>query len=212
MKILLVGDVHFSQYSSIVRKRGEFYSKRLENCIKSLKWVEELSEQEQCDSIVYLGDFFDKSDLNAEEITALQEISWCEDVQHIFLTGNHELGGASYSSAQLMHQIPFTYVIDHPAVAPIHFWKDKSITKDRVFLIPYLKDEAARTSVEEKLQKLWINKEEGAKLIVLSHNDLGGVQMGQFLSKEGLDVDLISSNCDLFINGCRECCFYRRCT
>ena len=37
--------------------------------------------------------------------------------------------------------------------------------------------------------------------IVLSHNDLKGIQMGQFISTSGFDLDDIENNCDRFING-----------
>lgn len=36
MKILLYSDVHWSQYSSMVRDRGDNYSLRLQNCIQSV--------------------------------------------------------------------------------------------------------------------------------------------------------------------------------
>ena len=71
MKILIVGDVHWSTYSSIVRSRGKKYSTRLENLINSVNWAERIADEENCDRIIYLGDFFDKADLTAEEITAL---------------------------------------------------------------------------------------------------------------------------------------------
>ena len=38
MKILCVGDVHWSQNSSILRSRGEYYSTRLQNLIASVNW------------------------------------------------------------------------------------------------------------------------------------------------------------------------------
>ena len=40
MKIGIIGDLHWCQYSSIVRKRGEKYSLRLENCIHSVNLIE----------------------------------------------------------------------------------------------------------------------------------------------------------------------------
>ena len=91
MKILVVGDVHFCQYSSILRERGELYSKRLENLLWSLNWVENQAGVLECDKVVYLGDFFDRSDANAEELTALTEVKW-SDLPHVCLVGNHELG------------------------------------------------------------------------------------------------------------------------
>ena len=76
MRLLVVGDVHWSEYCSIVRKQGLFTSMRLENLIESVQWVENLVETEHIDEVVYLGDFFDKSIINCEEIFALS-ISIC---------------------------------------------------------------------------------------------------------------------------------------
>ena len=70
-KILICGDIHFSTYSSILRKRGEFYSERLENLLWSINWVEKTAEDNKCNRIIYLGDFFDKASLDSEELTAL---------------------------------------------------------------------------------------------------------------------------------------------
>ena len=88
MKILVVGDVHWSQYSSILRKRGEKYSYRLENLIQSVNWAEQLAYETNCELIVYLGDFFDRAEINSEEISALKEIVWASK-PHYFLVGNH---------------------------------------------------------------------------------------------------------------------------
>ena len=60
MKILVVGDVHWSIYSSIVRKRGEIYSSRLENLIKSINWVEKVAQDQKCSMVIGLGDFFNR--------------------------------------------------------------------------------------------------------------------------------------------------------
>ena len=62
MRVLIVGDVHWSSYSSIIRKRGTEYSKRLENCINSINWVEEKAEEYKCDKVIYLGDLFDQAE------------------------------------------------------------------------------------------------------------------------------------------------------
>lgn len=76
MKIGVVGDIHFSQYSSIVRSRGDKFSTRLENCIQSINWAESIMDKLGCNIKVYLGDLFDRSDLNSEEISALRSVSW----------------------------------------------------------------------------------------------------------------------------------------
>ena len=64
MKIGIVGDVHLSQYSSIIRSNGKKYSKRIENIIKSVNWAEEEFKHRSCDIVVYLGDTFDSDNLN----------------------------------------------------------------------------------------------------------------------------------------------------
>ena len=87
MKYLVCGDVHWCQYSSILRTRGNKYSTRLENLIASVNWVEDLAKKQECEGIIYLGDFFDRPDLGAEELTALQEVKWA-NLKHIFIPGN----------------------------------------------------------------------------------------------------------------------------
>ena len=102
-KLLIYTDVHWSTYSSIVRGRGRKYSARLENLIKSVNWAEGVAEERGCDAIFCLGDFFDKPTLNAEEISALNEIEWAK-LPHTFLVGNHEIedGNARYSSVEVL--------------------------------------------------------------------------------------------------------------
>ena len=67
------------------------YSTRLENEIVSISWVQILAEEQHCDRIICLGDFFDKESLNSEEISALSEIEW-SNIPNYFLVGNHEAG------------------------------------------------------------------------------------------------------------------------
>ena len=52
MRVLVCGDIHWSTYTSIIRKRGTEYSKRLENCINSVNWVEETAEEYKCDKVI----------------------------------------------------------------------------------------------------------------------------------------------------------------
>ena len=59
MNILLYSDVHWSTYSSIIRKRNDKYSVRLDNLIKSMNWIRELSSSYNCKYDICLGDFFD---------------------------------------------------------------------------------------------------------------------------------------------------------
>ncbi len=192
MRILIYSDNHWCQYSSIVRKRGEKYSLRLENQIASINWAERLSLEMGCNKVVHLGDFFDSSTLNSEEITSLKEIHWYESAHHTFLCGNHEMGNSdlSFNSIRALGLLPYIEIIDEPYT---YFEQDVSFT-----YIPYILEENRKP-----LSYYVPSKEdcEGRKRIVFSHNDIKGIQMGQFISKEGFDINEIESNCDLFLNG-----------
>ena len=186
MKIGVVGDIHWSKYSSIVRSRGYEYSTRLENCIESINWAEDTLQG--CDKIVYLGDFFDHDDLKAEELTALSKINW-NNAPHYFLVGNHELGlnNLSFSSAHIFN-LNHKKVIDKPTTEIIN---DSDC---EIFYLPYMLNNTG--NIEDYI----INQ--GSKhRIIFSHNDIAGIQLGKFLSKSGFSIDNIESNCDLFING-----------
>lgn len=193
MKILIVGDVHWSQYSSILRKRGEKYSYRLENLIQSVNWVEKLADETDCELIVYLGDFFDRADINSEELSALREVSW-NNLPHYFLVGNHEAGRGDlvYNSANIFGITDFT-VID--SVKPLYINND-----DRVLFVPYILEEN-RLSLQEYLNKLNDDSYQVRHTLVFSHNDIKGFAMGKFISQEGFDIVDIDKNCDLYLNG-----------
>ena len=70
MKILFYTDVHLCESESLVRARGLEYTARIENCVESVNWAEQLADQQQCDLIICGGDFFDKAKISAEEVTA----------------------------------------------------------------------------------------------------------------------------------------------
>lgn len=39
------------------------------------------------------------------------------------------------------------------------------------------------------------------KTIIFSHNDIKGIQLGRFISKNGFSIEEIKNSCDLFLNG-----------
>lgn len=189
MKLLIYADPHWSSYSSIVRSRGEKYSTRLENLIKTMSWIEVEAVTKGCDAIVCLGDFFDKSELNSEEVTALQEVPW-SDIPHWFIVGNHEMGRGNleHSSSHLFNLLPNASVIDE-----VKFFNDGDTT---IVSIPYIL-ESNRKPLKEYLESYTLRE----NVIILSHNDIAGIQMGQFVSTVGFSVKEIEDNCNLFING-----------
>ena len=192
MKILLYTDNHWSQSSSIVRGRGARYSLRLENQLESINWVEQLAVEKGCEMVFNLGDFFDRAELNAEELTALKDIKW-NDLPHYFIVGNHEMGTSdlTYSSSHVFKSLNF------------ETFKFVDLLKidDNVALVilPYLTKDR-RATLKKYIEDLTL-EEKANNYIVLSHNDIAGIRYGQYVSKDGFDVKDIYDNCRLFING-----------
>ena len=189
MKVLLYTDVHWCQYSSIVRGRGEEFSLRLEKIISGLNWAEKLADDSGCDFVVCLGDFFDTSELNAEEISALERIQLCNK-KHFFICGNHEMGrhDLSYNSAKFFNSLVNCETVSSPMEFQIPSGK-------YICFLPYI-TESDRLPIDE-----YFKESVGKSKIIFSHNDIAGIQMGQFISKTGFSIDEIEASCDKFLNG-----------
>lgn len=190
MKVLIVGDIHWSTYSSIVRSRGKYFSTRLEHLIRSMNWVERIAKVYNCQEEIFLGDTFDKPDLTSEEISALSCVDW-NDLQKHFIVGNHESGLSSlaYNSTQALHKVGV--IEDTPNVYPV----DDKI--DFLFL-PYITEDNRKHIAEYLAVK---ERQIDKKLIIFSHNDIKDFQMGAFLSTTGFAIGDIENHCDLYING-----------
>jgi len=171
---------------NLLRKQGAKYSIRLENIIKSINWANDFLLSNGCTSIAYLGDFFDKSELNAPEISALNEIMW-PNCSLYFLCGNHEmkLHNHLFSSAKVFNMLDNIHVIDEPYTI--------KVDNSDILFLPYFVD-----SDRKPLSEYTHNQR---KRIILSHNDIKGIQMGAFISQSGFEIKEIEDNCDLFING-----------
>lgn len=200
MKIGIYGDVHWSTYSSIVRSRGKEYSTRLENLIKSVSWAEEITEKNNCDAVICLGDFFDRPDLNAEELSALLKIKWAKGTvkEHHFIVGNHEstLSSLVYNSTNALSNNENFFIVDGP---------QRLMTADAdILFLPYTLEEHRKSITEywnmTEPEEVYY-PESKQNRIIFSHNDLKNVQYGAYLSKEGFDLKDIENNSDLFING-----------
>lgn len=189
MKFCIFSDNHFCSYSSIIRSRGKKFTTRLENQIDSLNFVERTAEKEGCDYIVCLGDFFDRSDLNAEETTCLKEITWSK-IPHYFLVGNHEIGisNNSFNTAEIFNFLENSYVISEPSMP---------ISNENILFLPY-QVEDSRKSLSEYVSKFNADKD---NLIIFSHNEIAGISYGAYTSKIGFSVDEIENSCRLFLNG-----------
>lgn len=186
MKICIFSDVHWSTYTSIVRQRGVIYSKRLEMLIQSMNWVNELAVKENCDFMICAGDFCDKSTLTDEELTALKEVKW-NRLKCYFLVGNHE---SSVSNLQFT-TVDALQNSNHIVINNKYFRILDEANNVVIDFLPYV-TESARTEIDS------CNDE---KRIIVSHNDIKGVQYGALLSKIGYDKDEIDSKCKLYLNG-----------
>lgn len=188
MKILLFADLHMCPRASIINKWGTKYPSRLENCVATVNWLEQLAKNKGCDYIINLGDFFDRPDLTSETITACNDIVW-SDIMHYSLVGNHDASTSSliFNSTNSFlcdrHQI-----VTEPCVLPL----------DDCFIcfLPYVVD-----CDRKPLAEYFKNLREARPVIILSHNDISGIQLGPVVSKTGFSVDEIEQSCDLFING-----------
>jgi DNA repair exonuclease SbcCD nuclease subunit len=189
MKILLFADLHMCPRASIINKWGTKYPSRLENCIESINWLERKAEELGCEYVINLGDFFDRPDLTSETITACNDIKW-SNIMHYSLVGNHDASTSSllFNSVNSFladrHQ-----VITEPTVLPL----------DDCFIcfLPYVV-ECDRKPLGEYFSKfVGANK----PVVILSHNDISGIQMGPVVSRTGFSAEEIEASCDLMING-----------
>ena len=188
MRIGIVGDIHYCMNSSLIRLRGEKYSLRIENCIKSINWAEQFFKERGVDFEVYLGDFFDQPKIVAEEITALNDIKF-NATQKYFLVGNHEMARSdlAVSSAHVFEGRNNIMVIDQPLYTV-------SSEKYDIVYLPYILQNDRKHLIE------YINNHQKDR-IIFSHNDIAGMNLGHFTSKDGFSIDEINENCVLFING-----------
>jgi len=187
MKILFYTDPHFCERYSIIDKQGKKYTVRLENLIDSVNWVEGLARVKDCQYIICAGDFFDKPQLTDQELTALQEIHWAP-CDHFFLVGNHESeeNDLHFSSAKALEG-ENRFIIYAPVLSEEGDFE--------LAFLPYI-PESNRKPITEYFPPL------GDKpRILVSHNDLLGIQMGPVVSKAGFSPKEIESICTCCING-----------
>ena len=188
MKILLFTDLHMCPRASIINKWGTKYPSRLENCIASVNWLERKAEELNCDYIISLGDFFDRPDLTSETITACNEIDW-SDIMHYSLVGNHDASTSSLLFNSVNSFLGDRHkIVTEPSVLPL----------DDCFIcfLPYVV-ECDRRPLKEYFYKL----KEDRPVVILSHNDISGIQLGPVMSRTGFSIDEIEANCSLFVNG-----------
>lgn len=196
MKIAICGDVHWCTYSSIFRKRGTYYSLRLENLIESVNWFLKTAKDNDCVNCFFLGDFFDSNTLTAEEISALSNLDlYNHDLYASFLVGNHEMGlsNLNYSTAHSFLLNNNNEVFSKPSIV--------ALGNTLIYILPYELEVNRKKTVKDYFPIESFNNTNYKYRILLSHNDIKGIQMGKFVSVEGFDLDELSNTFDLVING-----------
>lgn len=185
-KIAVYTDLHIGTYGSVLRSRGFRFSYKIENGQKTLEWVNKVAKEKGVVDIYCLGDLLDRADLNAEEITAIREL---DISHHKFLVGNHEAlsNDLFFNSTNVLKG---SKIYDKPEIV--------RYGKTQIVMLPYV-SESDRTSVTEVLDNLEVKNED--PIVIFSHNDIKNMYYGNFLTKIGYDVEDISANCDLFVNG-----------
>ena len=186
MKILIYTDNHFCEKFSIVTKMGNNYSLRLENQIDSLNWVEGLARYKNCQYVICAGDFFDKAHLSQQELTALQNIHWAP-CSHFFLVGNHESeeNDLHFSSTKALEG-ENRFIISEPVLSEEDGFE--------LAFLPYI-TESRRESADSYFPA------KKAKRLLISHNDLFGLQLGPAVSSVGFKPEELANTADLVVNG-----------
>ena len=187
MKLLFYTDNHFCEKYSIISKQGKKYSLRLENQLASINWVEKLAEEKGCQYIICAGDFFDKAQLTDQELTALREINWAPCV-HYFLVGNHESEEANlqYNSTKALEGTN-RFIISEPKL-----FQEPSF---ELAFLPYIIES------DRKPANTYFPAMTEKPRILVSHNDLMGIQMGPVVSKSGFEPKELEKICTCCING-----------
>jgi DNA repair exonuclease SbcCD nuclease subunit len=143
--------------------------------------------ENNCEYIVSLGDFFDKPDLSSETITASKEITW-SSIKHISIVGNHD---ASSSSLEL-NSVNSLKTDSHQIISEATIL---TLENCELCFLPYVLETDKKPLLE------YFPTRTDKQRIILSHNDIMGIQLGPVMSRTGFSIEEIESNCDLFING-----------
>lgn len=190
MKFLFFSDVHWCASMSIVSARGKRYSQRLQQLVASLNWVIDTAAKQDIKHVICAGDFFDKSTCTDEQLTALQDVKWHQDTMYYFLVGNHEssVNGLRFNTTKVL-EAANRKIISQPEFIQVdsthlHFVPYIS-QMDRQPMANYLRGPRSKSGVD----------------ILISHNDIAGINYAGFVSNIGFSIQDIEANCDLCLNG-----------
>jgi len=185
MRILLFGDAHCCKRSSIINKFGTKYPARLENQIQTFGWIKEQALKNNCEMVIGMGDLFDSSQLSDVEITAAKELPFADLLTYL-IVGNHEASSQdlTFNSTKVL-EANNRYIVSEPC----SFIVDNT----EICLLPYVV-ESARKPLADYFPPC------SCQRVILSHNDIKGINYGPVISATGFEVSDIEANCNLYIN------------
>jgi DNA repair exonuclease SbcCD nuclease subunit len=179
--------------ASIINKWGTKYPVRLENCIETVNWLESLAKEQGCKYIVNLGDFFDKPDLSSETITAVQDIQW-SNIVHYHLVGNHDASNSSliFNSANVLMTGNHNIITEPQLML---------LDDCDILFLPYVVECDRKPLDQYLLDKNGNYIDTGKPRVILSHNDISGIQLGPVVSRTGFAIEELEANATLAIHG-----------
>lgn len=195
-RILLFSDIHWGRTTSVIRRNGIKYSVKLEHLLNTMNWVNEVAVQNNCQLMICAGDMFDKAGCIDEELTALSDIKW-NDLPCYFLCGNHE------SSVNDLRYTTINALINKNTQDQFKIINKVCAVEDnfsQIYFIPYI-SEIDRLPLSDYLAQSQIEANLSKSQIIISHNDLKGINYGGIESTVGFSLDEIEQNCNLFLNG-----------
>ncbi len=178
MKIGIVADIHASYTSSImpIYQEGSKYTTRLQMCIDSIKWSQNLFQEKGVSFVVNLGDLFDNTVVRSEELTAVSEAYSTSCIPEFYLLGNHE-------TLDTNRKFYSTAMLDRANVTTITQPVRITFNGMNISFIPYMK----YSDVSHELLKNISSN------IVFTHLDIKGSSLRQDYSAEfGVEPELLS--------------------
>lgn len=169
------------------------YTKRLQMCIDSINWSEQLFKEKGVDFIFNLGDLCDNTILRAEEISALSELYKGRDnnsIKEYYVLGNHEALDSTHKfhSTSFLQSVPNLEVISRPQIIEL---KTENETL-KVTALPHMD----HTKITHDFLKS-INSE-----MLFSHIDIKGSSIRQnYCADFGVDPDMLCMYFNQGFNG-----------
>lgn len=181
MKILLYGDTHFSQSSSVIIGSSSSLEGRLQYLINSFEWMYSKAKEYNVDCIIDLGDLSDSPRLTASEITGItRALKYNQDIPEYHLLGNHErqTEDGTINSVNFIDLLP-----NH------HLIKETKQLNNEITFVPY------REYVDGDLDDIQRTH------YAFSHIDIFGANVGGWALKAGMSPEYLLSKFDIVING-----------